>query len=176
VCVCGSGRDTDAPVYVAGAGHAPAVAMPQGMQPLCSHSHHPHRAGHPTHIMETIEGTAVYPPSLMQHVNGLVIPPRQPAYTASYSCAKRCTYVPLGGLSNPQPVSIAGYTFHGHHFMTGGLRVLRVGRWRLACCCTSHLNARKYACHNWVHTCRQLCCCHPPAHTHTCVICAQACA
>lgn len=73
---------------------------------------------HQTHIMETIEGTAVYPPSLMQHVNGLVIPGGQESYTASYICAKRCTYVPLGGLS-PRPVTIAGYTFHGHHFMTG---------------------------------------------------------
>jgi hypothetical protein len=69
--------------------------------------------------METIEGTAVYPPSVMQHVNGLVIPGGQEAYTSSYKCGRRCTYVPLGRLS-PQPVTIAGYTFHGHHFMTGG--------------------------------------------------------
>jgi hypothetical protein len=69
--------------------------------------------------METTEGTAVYPPSVMQHVNGLVIPGGQEAYTSSYKCGRRCTYVPLGRLS-PQPVTIAGYTFHGHHFMTGG--------------------------------------------------------
>jgi hypothetical protein len=69
--------------------------------------------------METIEGTAVYPPSVLQHVNGLVIPGGQEAYTSSYKCGRRCTYVPLGRLS-PQPVTLAGYTFHGHHFMTGG--------------------------------------------------------
>uniref|UniRef100_A0A383VWF0 Uncharacterized protein n=1 Tax=Tetradesmus obliquus TaxID=3088 RepID=A0A383VWF0_TETOB len=69
-------------------------------------------------IMETIEGTAIYPPSVMQHVNGLVIPGGEAAYTSSYKCGRRCTYVPLGRLS-PQPVTIAGYTFHGHHFMTG---------------------------------------------------------
>lgn len=63
--------------------------------------------GAPTHIMETIEGTAIYPPSMLQHVNGLVIPGGQEAFTADYSCAKRCTYVPLGGLSG-QPVTIAG--------------------------------------------------------------------
>jgi hypothetical protein len=68
--------------------------------------------------METIEGTAIYPPSVLQHVNGLVIPGGQEAYTSSYKCGRRCTYVPLGRLS-PQPVTIAGYTFHGHHFMTG---------------------------------------------------------
>jgi hypothetical protein len=68
--------------------------------------------------METIEGTAVYPPSVFQHVNGLVIPGGKEAYTSSYKCGRRCTYVPLGRLS-PQPVTIAGYTFHGHHFMTG---------------------------------------------------------
>jgi hypothetical protein len=71
-------------------------------------------------IMETLAGTAVYPPSMLQHVNGLVIPGGQEAHTSSYSCAKRCTFVPLGGLS-PKPVTVAGYTFHGHHFMTGEL-------------------------------------------------------
>lgn len=44
---------------------------------------------------------------LLQHVNGLVIPGGQEAYTADYSCAKRCTYVPLGGLMG-KPVTIAG--------------------------------------------------------------------
>jgi hypothetical protein len=72
-------------------------------------------------IMETIEGTAIYPPSVLQHVNGLVIPGGQESYTSSYKCGRRCTYVPLGRLS-PQPVTIAGYTFHGHHFMTGTCR------------------------------------------------------
>lgn len=77
-------------------------------------------ADHKTEILETIEGTAIYSPSVMQHVQGLVIPGGQESYTANYSCSRRCTYVPLGGLL-PQPVKLAGYTFHGHHFMTGVL-------------------------------------------------------
>jgi hypothetical protein len=71
-----------------------------------------------TEIMETIEGTAVYGPSMLLHANGLVIPGGQESHTVDYNCGRRCTYIPLGGL-HPQPVSIAGYTFHGHHFMTG---------------------------------------------------------
>lgn len=143
------GHDTHTQTCLLPITHAPTLLLPSGPA---------------THIMETMEGTAVYPPSLMQHVNGLVIPGGQDAYTARYSCAKvsmlqpavpvtaqqaqasvgsgahadwltghthwlsrcrsccpprfmqRCTYVPLGGLS-PRPVHIAGYTFHGHHFM-----------------------------------------------------------
>lgn len=72
--------------------------------------------------METIEGTAVYGPSVLQHVNGLVIPGGQEAHTVNYTCGRRCTYIPLGGMT-PQPVRVAGYTFHGHHFMTGGFIV-----------------------------------------------------
>lgn len=80
--------------------------------------HEAPQAGQTTEVMETIEGTAIYPPSVLQHVNGLVIPAGQEAYESSYKCGRRCTYVPLGKLS-PAPVTIAGYTFHGHHYMTG---------------------------------------------------------
>lgn len=70
--------------------------------------------------METIAGTAVYGPSMLQHVNGLAIPGGQESHTVNYTCGRRCTYIPLGRMT-PQPVRLAGYTFHGHHFMTGGL-------------------------------------------------------
>lgn len=76
-------------------------------------------AGITTQIMETADHTAIYPPSaLLQHVNSLVIPANQDAYTSEYSCGRRCTFGPLGGLSG-KPVNIAAYTFHGHMFMTG---------------------------------------------------------
>jgi hypothetical protein len=76
-------------------------------------------AGVTTQIMETDSHTAIYSPSFMAHVNSLIIPGDQEAYTSSYACGRRCTFGPLGGLSS-QPVTIAGYSFHGHLFMTGG--------------------------------------------------------
>jgi hypothetical protein len=75
-------------------------------------------AGVSTEIMETADHTAIYPPSFLQHVNSLIIPANTEAYTAEYSCGRRCTFGPLGGLSG-KPVNIAGCTFHGHMFMTG---------------------------------------------------------
>lgn len=87
-------------------------------------------AGIATEVMATADTTAIYPPSVLQHAEGLIIPGNQPAYTAEYECGRRCTFVPLGGLTG-QPVNIAGYTSHGHHYMTGVCVCVRGGAWCL---------------------------------------------
>lgn len=74
--------------------------------------------GRPSQIMETLHGAAATPPAPQSTVNSLTIPAGQQQFTATFACAKRCTFAPLGGLS-PRPVSVVGVTLQGGPHVTG---------------------------------------------------------
>lgn len=77
--------------------------------------------GQHTEIMGTVQllqgGASAQQPAHAAHMS-VRNSSAQDAYSIEYSCGRRCSYTPLGGLTG-QPVTIAGYTLQVSEAVTG---------------------------------------------------------